>query len=244
MKNICCLLLLCGMAAGVAFAQTTRPVFDVISIRPNLSGSNNSGVHTERGRIVETNNTVRELIQEAFQVKDFQIIGGPGWIATARYDVVATTGTAHNSDEQFEPLLQSMLEDRFGLKFHRETKESTIYSLTVAKGGPKMTVDTSEGQDSSNTNSKDGRTTMTAKKVTVAMLASRLERQVGRRVIDNTGLRAAYDFTLTWSRDQSVDPTGPSIFTALQEQLGLKLDSAKGPVDLVVIDAVDRPTEN
>src|SRR6185437_6061182 len=133
---------------------------------------------------------------------------------------------------------------RFGLKFHREPKESTVYSLVVAKGGPKMTMDSSEGENSSQTNSKDGRTIMTAKKVTVAMLASRLERQVGRRIINNTGLTVAYDFTLTWSQDQSAEPTGPSIFTALQEQLGLKLDSTKGPVDMVVVDAVSRPSEN
>jgi uncharacterized protein (TIGR03435 family) len=233
-----------AITAACAFAQNARPAFDVISIKPNASGNSNSGEHTERGRLIVTNDTVKDLIQDAFRVKDFQITGGPGWLSTARYDIVATSGTAGDSDEQFAPLLQSLLEDRFGLKFHRETKESTVYSLVVAKGGPKMTVDSGEGEDSSQTNSKDGRTTMVARKVTVAMLASRLERQVGRRVVNNTGLTAAYDYTLTWSQDQSADPTGPSIFTALQEQLGLKLDSMKGPVDTVVIDSVERPSEN
>ena len=85
---------------------------------------------------------------------------------------------------------------------------------------------------------------MIVEKITTTMLASRLERYVGRRVTDHTGLTAAYDFTLTWAQDQAIDPTGPSLFTALQEQLGLKLDSTKGSVDMLLIDSVQRPSEN
>ena len=238
---------LCGIAIAAvsAFAQNSRTSFDVISIRPNRSGSGDSGENTERGRLTVTNDTVKELIQLAFGVKAFQITGGLGWLSTAPFDIVATTGTAEDiTDERLAPLLQSLLADRFGLKFHRETKESTVYSLVVAKGGPKTAVNTGEGGSSSNTNSKNGMATMVVSHMTADRLASRLERQVGRRVTDHTGLTAAYDFTLTWSQDQSTDPTGPSLFTALQEQLGLKLDSAKGPVDMVVIDAVERPSEN
>lgn len=237
------LVFLPAVFAVLALSQTPR--FDVVSIKPSTGGAGFSGENTEHGRLTVSNDTVKELIQLAFGVKDFQIIGGPGWLGTATYDIVATTGTADDlTDERLAPLLQSLLEDRLGLKFHRETKESTVYSLVVAKGGPKMTLDTSEGESSSHTNSKSGRTTMVVSKVTAAKLAFRLERYVGRRVIDHTGLTAAYDFTLTWSQDQSADPTGPSIFTALQEQLGLKLDSAKGKVDMIVIDGVEKPSAN
>jgi uncharacterized protein (TIGR03435 family) len=169
--------------------------------------------------------------------------GQGGW--GPRYDIIATTGTTDEvTDERLGLLLQSLLEDRFALKIHRETRESTVYSLVMAKGGPKMTVDSGEGGSSSNTNSRDGASTMVAKRTTVDRLASRLERQVGRRVTDNTGLTAAYDFTLTWSQDLNPDSGLPSIFTALQEQLGLRLDSTKGPVDMIVVDSVERPSEN
>ena len=240
-------ILLCGTTIFVAaaFAQNARPTFDVISIKPNVSGSRASGENTQHGRLTVVNDTVKELVQLAYGVKDFQITGGPGWLESARYDIVATTGTGDDlSDERLGPLLQSLLEDRFGLRAHRETKESTVYSLVVTKGGPKMAVDNGGDESSSNTNSKAGRTTMIVEKFTTTLLASRLERYVGRRVTDHTGLTAAYDFTLTWAQDQSIDPTGPSLFTALQEQLGLKLDSTKGSVDMLVINSVQRPSEN
>jgi len=232
-------VLLIAAASIPANAQT--PAFEVASIKPNPSITENSGENTARGRFTATNDSLKQLLQLAFDVKDFQIVGGPGWLGTARYDIVATTGKPGDvGDAELRPLLQSLLVDRFVLRFHRETRESTVYALVVAKNGPKLTGHTGDGDSSSGTSSGS----MRASKVTMAMLASRLERQLGRTVTDHTGLTGEYDFKLTWTPDQNADATGPSIFTALQEQLGLKLDSAKGPVEIIVIDSVEKPSEN
>jgi uncharacterized protein (TIGR03435 family) len=231
-------------ALGLAWAQTP-PAFEAASIKPNHSGSGSSSDNTEHGRLTVTNETVKQLIQMAFNVKDFQIEGGPRWLATERYDIVATTGKPDDiKDAEFRALLQSLLADRFTFRYHRDTKQLTMYSLAVAKGSPKLTEHTGEAGGSSNTNSRSGKTTMTVTKGTMASLASHLEGQTGRIIKDNTGLKGAYDYKLEWSNDQAEDSSLPSLFTALQEQLGLRLDSTKGPVEMIVIDRVERPSEN
>ena len=209
------------LVASVAWAQT--PAFEVASVKPNVSVTENSGENTAAGRFTATNDTLKQLLQLAFDVKGFQITGGPGWLDAARYDIVATT-----------------LADRFALKFHRETRELTVYSLAVAKNGPKLT--THQGAGYSSSSSAAG--SMSATKATMAMLASRLERQLGRTVADRTGLTGEYDYKLTWAPDQAADSAGPSIFTALEEQLGLRLDSAKGPVEIIVIESAEKPSAN
>jgi uncharacterized protein (TIGR03435 family) len=220
--------------------------FEVASIKPNHSGSGSSGDNTSGGRLTVQNDSVKELMQLAFGVKDFQIEGGPGWIATERYDIVATTGkTGDLTDAELRPMLQALLADRFALKFHRETQQVTVYSLVVAKNGPKLTEHAGGGSSSnSNTNGGAEKRTMTVSNGTMPRLAKNLERQVGRIVNDNTGLTGAYDYKLEWAPDQSPDTSLPSIFTALQEQLGLRLDSGKGPAETIVIDGVEKASEN
>ncbi len=219
--------------------------FEAASIKPNHSGSGSSGDNTQGGRVTITNESLKELIQTAFDVKDFQIEGAPGWVGTERYDIVATTGKPGGiTDGDFRLLMQSLLANRFAFRFHRETKQLTVYSLALAKGGPKMTEHTGAAGSSSNTSGGAATRTMKVTGMTMPMLAKRLERQVGRTVNDMTGLAGAYDFTLEWSPEQTSDSTLPSIFTALQEQVGLKLDSAKGPVEIIVIDSVERASEN
>jgi uncharacterized protein (TIGR03435 family) len=220
--------------------------FEVASIKPNHSGSGSSGDNTAHGRLTVTNDSLKDLMQLAFGVKDFQIEGGPGWIATERYDIVATTGKAGDLTEaELRPMLQALLADRFALKFHRETKQITVYSLVVAKNGPKLTEHMGGG-DNSNSNTSGGaeKRTMTVTNGNMTRLARNLERQVGRIVTDNTGLTGAYDYKLEWAPDQSPDTSLPSLFTALQEQLGLRLDSGKGPAEIIVIDSVEKASEN
>jgi uncharacterized protein (TIGR03435 family) len=148
-------------------------------------------------------------------------------------------------------MMRTLLEDRFQLKFHWETRTMPVFDLVVTKGGPKFAHATETEKSGAQRNSGQ----ITISKGTVAGLASTLSNILGRRVLDKTGLTGDYDMTLKWTPDDyqaaplrpngpPPDPNSPSIFTALREQLGLKLGSTKGPVDVVVIDSVSRPTEN
>jgi uncharacterized protein (TIGR03435 family) len=229
---------------GTFVASAQQPAFEVASIKSNRSQSGSSGENTSRGRLTVTNDSLKELIQLAFDVKDFQI-EGPAWLGTEKYDIVATTGNDRDlNDAELRPLLQSLLAGRFAFRFHRETRQSTVYALKVAKSGPKMKAHAGEGGSSSNTSGGVGQRSMTVTNVSMPMLAKRLERQVGRTVVDETGLSGGYDFKLEWSPEQTAESSLPSIFTALQEQLGLRLDSAKGPVEIIVIDGVEKASEN
>jgi uncharacterized protein (TIGR03435 family) len=142
--------------------------------------------------------------------------------------------------------LQILLADRFQLKVHRETKELPVYALMVAKGGSRFQAVADDGRGDSNlssTRTDDGKSQISATHHPMLNLARFLSGQVGRTIIDKTGLTGKYDFQLTFSPEMG-DTTGPSLFTALQEQLGLKLDSEKGPAEVVVIDSVQKASDN
>ena len=239
-------LLIITAACGL-FAQTTsvRPSFEAISIKLNdLSGGavqeNNSP-----GKRFNARMSARHLIRDAFAVKDFQILGGPTWLGNNNYDFVATTATPiEMNDEVLQPYLQSLLADRFQLKYHRETKEFPIYFLVAAKAGPKLVRHTGEGHVGMEEHSGKDKVTMSATKLTMTLLASWLAREMERPVIDHTGIDGEFDLKLDWSPEQISDSSGPSIYTALQEQLGLRLESGKGPVEMIVIDSIEKPSEN
>jgi len=246
----CLIAIVLGMAAvGVATAQNFT--FEVAAIRPSNSGRPGMSIETDAGRFKAINATVSFLIQYAYGVKDFQLIGGPGWIGSDKYDIEAKSEIKAN-DREFPSMMQALLADRFQLKFHRETREFPIFGLVVAKGGPKLTPASETGNDG--TRVRNGLLTIT--NGTVANLASTLTNMLGRRVLDKTGLSGRYDIALKWTPDfgqapplrpdaPPADPNGPSIFTAVQDQLGLRLESTKGPLDVLVIDKVLKtPTEN
>ena len=239
-------VLLPALAGILALNGQTPAEFDVASIKPNVSGStSNSGVSTGRGHVTATNVTLRRLIQSAFDVNDFQIVGGPGWLGADRYDVDAKVDvSAATGHVDYGPMQQTLLADRFKLKVHRETKELPVYSLVLAKGGRKLTAHTGNEGASTNASHGSGKANLTATRVAMPGLADRLGRELGRAVIDNTGLKGEYDVKLDWVPDQAADSSGPSIFTALQEQLGLRLESAKGPVEVIVIDGAEKATAN
>ena len=163
--------------------------FDVASIRPNSSGSTRSGEHTSHGTLTVTNDSVRELIKFAYDLKDYQISGGPGWLDTNRYDIVAKIGR-DIGDTDLKLLTQSLLVDRFKLRVRREKRLITAYSLIIAKAGPRLSEHTGEGQFSSETTFHSLR----AAKATTATLAGSLSRVLGWPVTDNTGLRGMYDY--------------------------------------------------
>jgi uncharacterized protein (TIGR03435 family) len=204
------------------------------------------------------NATVRDLIETAYDVRTFQIEGGPKWADAANYDVDATPGTRPQDAVVPPPSwtnvrlkVQALLKDRFQLQVHRETKIAPIYSLTIAKGGIKSRV--LSATQSPQRGITAGPASMLGEAASMTQFAYKLSRLLQRPVINNTGLEGNYDFKLEWTPDpgpsapdgQPVETSlGPSLFTALQQQLGLRLEGTKGPMDVLVIDHVDKPSEN
>jgi len=239
-----------ALVAGSAFAQAAPPAFEAVSIKPNSSGVSGSDMNSTPGRLNAVNITPRSLLLYAFGIRESQLLGGPDWLDKERFDLAAVTGTPIDLNRTtLPPYLQSMFADRFHLKFHRDTRESPVYSLVVAKGGPKLTPHSGEAllggtQPGTGVHSRAGKASVNAKRTTMKRLAEVLGQQTDRFVIDHTGLSGEYDFDLKWSTDLTADAEDPSIFTAIQEQLGLKLEPAKGPVEVIVIDSVERPSEN
>jgi uncharacterized protein (TIGR03435 family) len=252
------------MSAPQEASKTDGPKFEVASIRPSKS-SNPLGVGnlSRSGRYVGTGISVKLLIENAYDLRDCQVSGGPDWIKSAKYDIVAKEEDPENEPrlsgdrrlERFRLELQSLLADRFRFKFHTDTKELPIYALVVGKNGPKFQKATTKGSMTL------GLGQLTAHSMSMLYLASNLSNQVGRVVLDKTGLQGDYDFTLNWTPEEQTpqafapepiakntlpqpDANGPPIFTAIQEQLGLKLESQKGPVEILVIDHVEKPTAN
>jgi len=255
-------------ASGAAWAQSppkspSPRAFDSASIKPNTSGSGGFSMGTSHGRLTATNVSVQTLVEKAFLLKEFQVSGGPGWLATERYDIVAKIDAGTISDDDLWLSLQPLLADRFHLKFHRELKQLPVYSLVVAKNGPKLKTHVAavEGKDepTMRVSIGSGKGKIEATKTSLARLADTLGNHLDRTVIDNTGLRGEYDFKLEWAQEhpgeesgpsmltslqEGLGLAGPSIFTAVQEQLGLKLESAKGPVETIVINAVTKASAN
>lgn len=233
------------VVCAAAFAQAPQ-AFDVASIRPNHSGSMDSNVDsTAGGRLTVTNETLRELIKLAFSVKDYQIVGAPGWIDSERYDMVAKTASAANlSLDGEKSLLRVLLADRFSMKSRLETKEGVIYTLRIGKDGSRLT----RHDDGTGTKARASCGHLLGGRVTIAVLATMLSRQLEHDVTDATGLPGKYDFQLDWTPGAGPCPGAtadqPSIFTAVQQQLGLRLESAKGPVEILVIDHIQAPSDN
>jgi uncharacterized protein (TIGR03435 family) len=255
-------LLLLLITAGPVLAQTaaTGRQFEVASIKPNNSGSRRSNCCGGPGRFVGQNVTLGMLINVAYGAQDFQVSGGPGWINSERWDVEAKAEDRASADEM-GPMLQRLLENRFKLSVRRETREFPVYVLTVAKSASKLKpskciatdADTRpRGPDACGFSVMDNNM-MRATQIDMARFISMLTPWVRRTIVDRIGFTATFDVDLKWNPNEGVagnaaGPTppdlDPSIFTALEEQLGLKLESAKGPVEVLVIDRVERPAEN
>lgn len=236
------------LAAGAGFAQThdALPAYVVASIKPNDSGNNGSSSHGSKGQIVFTNHTLKRLIERAYDVKPFQVTC-PGWLENVHFDITAKYPPDTKADDR-SLMLRSLLEERFKLAVHHESKEMPGYALTVAKSGFKLHPVEAGGSD---TSTNGGRVrTLVAKKTSMAFLADLLARNLGETVLDKTGIEGVYDFELRWSPEDAsangnAGETAPSVFTALQESLGLRLQAEKVPVEIIVVDHVERvPTEN
>jgi uncharacterized protein (TIGR03435 family) len=231
---------------GVAAAQPLQR-FEVAVIRPTAAaaGSGTSFNVFEGGRIRITNEPVKLLIRTAFRLQDAEIAGAPSWAETDRYDIEAKTGRPEKPAPGTLGLyLQDMLAGRFHLQFHREMRELTVWALVVAKGGPKLRPKQDAETSAMNTSGGKELSRLVATATTTESLSGYVGNRLGAIVLDRTGLTGAYDFTLEWSPGNGPEATAPSLITALSEQLGLRLEHQKAPVEVLVIDKLERPTEN
>jgi uncharacterized protein (TIGR03435 family) len=233
-----------------------RPAFEVASIKPNVSGDGHSSTHVSNGEVIARNVSLKNCVKMAFHVDDSRL-RGPDWLSSVRFDIVAKppVGSSH---DQYRAMMLALLEDRFKLAFHRESKPLAAFALVVAKSGPKLKKGEHDGSHLNTDNNK-----LDAQGVPMNQFADYLSNRLDRPVVDKTNLEGSYDFKLEWSAEDYRPPAppdgtnlaqprsikeaaaGPSFFTAIQEQLGLKLESAKLPIDIVVVDHVEKvPTEN
>lgn len=245
------------LAAGIAVSQTPTS-FEVASIKPSISDDRRVLVDIQPGgRFSAANVTVKRLIERAYDVKDFQISGGPSWIGSDLFDINAKPEEPVQP-EQVAAMLQSLLIERFELKTHRHTKEMTVYALVVARNGPKLKPEDGSAQAMV----RIRRGLFVAPKGQIAVLVSVLSNILDRTVIDKTGRQGLYNMKLEWVPDENQvamfstmgvpegfgaparDWVGPTLFTALEEQLGLRLESTKGPVEMLVVDGIQRPSVN
>lgn len=236
------------VGACVVSAQAdTRPSYVVASVKPNTSGAGDSSTHGSRGQVIFTNQTLKRFIERAYNVKPIQVTG-PDWMESVRFDIAAKYPPDTKPDDR-SLMLRSLLEDRFKLVVHREQKEKSGFALVVAKGGFKLKP---VEAGSSSTNSDGGRRlqTLTATKTSMAQLADFVARVLEEIVVDKTGISGVYDFKLRWTNDDQ-NPDGPdsgpvpTLHTVLQEVLGLRLQAQKVPVEIIVVDHVERiPIEN
>jgi uncharacterized protein (TIGR03435 family) len=235
------------LAALAACGQTqTPPAFEVASVKPNTSGSGSSRTSGTTGQLTITNRSLKELIKMAYTVQDFQI-SAPDWLGSAKFDIVAKIPAGAQKDQR-PAMMQTLLAERFHLAVHRGSKEMPAYALVVAKSGPKL-QQVEPGGTSMNDNEDNSSRRITAERVSMAALAEALARIVEHPVVDRTGLQGVYSLKLQYTPDNAKsdgpDAAGTSIYAALQEQLGLKLQTQRLPVEVIVVDHVERvPTEN
>jgi uncharacterized protein (TIGR03435 family) len=255
---------------AVPTAAAELPAFEVAAIKESKSGAEGSNSNTSNGRFTASNVTLKNVMQyQAYGIPASRILDGPKWIDSARFDIEAKadgsvmeqlkTLDRKQRGAQMRTMFQQLLAERFKLAVHWETRELPVYALVVAKGGPKLqaTKDVNGGSGSSSNGDQSGMQ-LTVTNRTLAELAEtltqELSRELGRNVVDKTGIEGKYDVTLKWTRGTDTAPvsgdtglppdSAPSIFTAIQEQLGLKLEPAKGPVQVLVIDHAEMPSEN
>jgi uncharacterized protein (TIGR03435 family) len=260
MLRICVVALLAGsMGMPVARGQDKpeRLTFEVATIKPSDENSLNGGIKPLPGGngYVTQNVPIKLMISLMFEIPMRQITGAPGWTESDRYDIEAKADHGGYSKDDLHEMFRNLLQERFSLKFHQETKEGKVYALTVDRAGVKMAVNTS-AQDYNIPITYSG-FSVVGKRVPMKYLCWWLGQQLEREerpVIDKTGLPGNYDFTLQFVPDRLTDTAkdslpaelqdSPTIFDALREQLGLKLSPEQGPVEYFTIDHVEKPSAN
>jgi bla regulator protein blaR1 len=259
------------LSIGIIWAQTLPPppayTYEVASVRPSSPGQSGSHMRPGTHGGLQTQNTsAMVLLTFAYNVRDYQIIGAPRWVSSEPFDINFTPDQSEVTpspgmsiaqlddwNSRSRQRMQAVLRDRFGLVLRIETRELPAYALTLAKGGHKLSPPVAGG--ASSLSSRGGQ--LTAHGASIKMLTDLLSSVLGYSVTNATGLDGAYDFKLQWTPDSSVRPQSdapnsgadsgadsPSIFTALTEQLGLRLESRKEALPVYVIEKIDKPSKN
>jgi uncharacterized protein (TIGR03435 family) len=269
--------LLTGIALVATWAVAqSRPAFDVASVKVNTKcdAGGRSGGSSTPGRIALECADLRDLILTAYGIYGngpnpdpgsfrMQVVGGPSWMDSTRYDIIAKPAVNATTAEMYGPMMQALLEDRLHLKVHTETRQGGIFLLTVAKNGLKLTAAKEDTGGKPSMSSGNSLVTLNMPGATIANLCTQLGMRMDREVVDKTNLTGRYDIHLEVSpsdlhpkyvagrtiNDQGQPTTddmdaGPSISTALQQQLGLKLSTGTGPVPVIVIDRIEPLTGN
>ncbi len=245
-----------AVAAAAATAQelspmaaTADPAFEVATIKLSDPNGGSSGFQTSGHRVLVLNESVTSMLMFAYGVQRKQVVNTPSWLETDHFDVAGIPDIAGEPNvEQYRVMVRKLLADRFHLQFHRDQREMSIYVLSVGKSGSKLTPSASNpqaGQDQTGNGGaiNDWRLTNNS----MPEFTKFLETQLDRPVVDGTGLTGKYDFRLKWASEQAqeADPnTPPTLFTAIQEQLGLKLQPTRGMAEVLVVSHVDRPSAN
>ncbi|MFZ0338625.1 MAG: TIGR03435 family protein [Terracidiphilus sp.] len=234
-------------------ATAPAPVFDVAAIHvriPEPHEHNSIWSSPFDGRFKAENVSVMTLIWWAYEMPEARILGAPAWVNATHFNIEATADPAVDAQlkglssdagrKVKETMIRALLADRFKLVTHTETRELPIYTLVVAKGGPRLGA----LQDSGTSINRGSDRIEVQTSNSVSTLAEQLSMIVGRDVVDKTGITGRYNLKLQWTPDDDAADSGPSLFTALEEQLGLKLEPAKGPVQVLVIDHAEMPSAN
>jgi uncharacterized protein (TIGR03435 family) len=261
-------------SVAVPVAQTPGPTFEVASVKPHTSDDQRSIMTVQPGgRFTMRNEPLRLLIRTAYQLQDDQIVGGPAWLSSDRFDIDAKAPDEEAFLNRLAAMLQALLADRFGLRVHHDSKELPVFVVVLARSDgrpgpqlrptecPDLEIDLKQLKPCTNLSPGLGR--FTARGTPMKPFLDYLAPFVNRVIVDRSGLNGRYDITLEWTPDNlpqrapgtaadqplrlngvAIDPNGPTIFTAMQEQLGLKLQSTRGSVDVLVIDHVEQPTED
>ncbi len=247
MPRVLLLFLVLGELTNAAVAQQAPSAFEVASIKASTTGLPGNIWGGGPGRFVVDGITVVNLIQNAYDLRPEEIVGGPAWLRAERFQINAIY-PPESSTPQVNAMLRSMLQDRFGLKAHREQRELQKFHLVLADAngrlGPQLKKSTPKcpgPHPETPCMMRGGSGELVMQETTIRQFLDYLESVAGGRIEDRSGLVGEYDLTLSWSRGFS-DVERPSIFTAVQEQLRLKLEPARGPVDVLVIDSIQRPT--
>jgi uncharacterized protein (TIGR03435 family) len=246
------LLALCNAHAQNAHAPLT---FEVASVKASAPDAQSILRPSDGGNLRMEGATLKNLIAYAYGVRELLISGGPAWADNDRFDIDARAGAGGSPRETAERL-RSLLADRFALTIHKEAREQSVYALMVAKNGPKF----AEAKPETNSSFRRRGNAISGEAATMQLLARSLANVVGRPVLDKTGLTGSYDFKLEWTPEAALsrnstsasateiplasDPASASVFAALQEQLGLRIESQKAPVETFVIDHVALPSPN
>jgi len=249
-----------GMLAQSAAPRPKFDAFEVATIKPMDPDAKPGRYIIMQGtnRFVEKAYTLKLLIAAAYDLNPRTISGGPGWVESDHYDIVAVTpGEVRPTHDEQMSMLRNLLADRFKLTFHREQRVFSIYQLEVAKNGPKLKPSTAPPDDPPALISTvyPQRIVLPARNATMAELVSLMRRaMLDRPVVDKTGLSGRYDFDLEWAPDEtqfggevpvaSADAPSLPLFSAIQQQLGLKLEATRGPVAALVVDKAERPSAN